>query len=487
VVNNPKDWPLTSEGVEVVAARAYLTLPEYGKIRNAKVFNLCRSYRYQATGYYVSLLAEARGHKALPSVATMQDLRSVTAVRFAADELEELIEKSLAPLQSQEFTLSIYFGHNIAKRYERLCARLFKMFPAPLMRAVFRREDNEWYLHNISAISMNDVPPDHQEYVLAFAKEYFAGKRMPSASGGATAGRYNLAILFDPIPDDSPSDSKAIAKFQKAAEKLDFSVEVISRDDYGRLAEFDALFIRETTAVNHYTYRFSRRAQAEGLVVIDDPESIVRCTNKVYLAECMARNGIPTPKTLVLHKDNLDQVGATVGFPCILKQPDSSFSLGVVKASNEEELMAQARRLMEKSDLIIAQEFVPTPFDWRVGLIDRQPLYVCKYHMSGKHWQIVERDDKGESTYGKVESIPLWQAPPKVVDLALKACSLIGDGLYGVDLKEVNGQPVVIEINDNPNLNAGYEDTELKEQLYMRVMEVFLKRVEKRKERRGPK
>jgi glutathione synthase/RimK-type ligase-like ATP-grasp enzyme len=64
--------------------------------------------------------------------------------------------------------------------------------------------------------------------------------------------------------------------------------ELIEKEDYGRLAEFDALFIRETTGVNHHTYRFARRAEAEGLVVVDDPQSILKCTNKVYWRRCSA-------------------------------------------------------------------------------------------------------------------------------------------------------------------------------------------------------
>ena len=79
-----------------------------------------------------------------------------------------------------------------------------------------------------------------------------------------------------------------------------FSVEFIGRDDYPRLAEFDALLIRETTAVNHHTWRFARRAQAEDLAVIDDPDSILRCANKVYLAEVLKGARIPTPRTLIV-------------------------------------------------------------------------------------------------------------------------------------------------------------------------------------------
>ena len=63
VTNSPKDWPATMEGAEVIDAGTYLTDASYHELRGAKVFNLCRSYRYQSNGYYESLLATARGHR----------------------------------------------------------------------------------------------------------------------------------------------------------------------------------------------------------------------------------------------------------------------------------------------------------------------------------------------------------------------------------------------------------------------------------------
>jgi hypothetical protein len=36
-------------------------------------------------------------------------------------------------------------------------------------------------------------------------------------------------------------------------------------------------------------------------------------------------------------------------------------------------------------------------------------------------------------------------------------------------------------VNDNPNIDVGYEDDVLDEELYLRIMEVFLKRIEIRK------
>ena len=106
----------------------------------------------------------------------------------------------------------------------------------------------------------------------------------------------------------------------------------------------------------------ARKAVAEGLVVIDDPVSILRCSNKVYLAELLTRYKIPTPKTLILHSKNIDEALAEFSLPCILKQPDSSFSQGVIMVSDKSKLMDEAKKMMKKSDLLIAQEYLPSDF-----------------------------------------------------------------------------------------------------------------------------
>lgn len=479
VVNNPQEWPLEVPGVEVVAARSYLVDPEFADLDRAKVFNFCRSYRYQSIGYYVSLLAAARGHKPIPDIATIQDMKSQTVVRLMSDELEELIQESLAGIRSTRFTLSIYFGRNLAGRYDRLSAALFKLFQAPFVRAEFVRTD-KWDLQSVGPISAFDIPDQHHDFVVQVASQYLAG-RGPSTRPRVLE-RYDMAILFDPQAKDLTSDHAAIEKFIKAAAGLGIHAEVIDKEDYARVAEFDALFIRETTSVNHHTYRFSRRAVAEGLVVVDDPDSILKCSNKVYLAELLDRRQILTPKTLIVHRDNVDDIVPQLGLPCILKQPDSAFSQGVTKADTVEEVRQGAEEMLERSDLVIAQEFLPTPFDWRIGIFDRKPLYACQYFMAGKHWQIINHEGDENSRYGRVKTLPVELAPSRVVRTALKAANLIGDGLYGVDLKQVGQKVYVIEVNDNPTIQSTFEDAVMKDSLYERIMEVFLQRLERRRQ-----
>jgi len=479
VVNNPQGWQLDIPGVEVISAKSYLTEIEYSTQRNAKVFNFCRSYRYQSTGYYVSLLAAARGHKPLPSVQTIQDVKSPTILRLVSAELDDLIQQSLQHIHSSKFSLSIYFGHNIAKCHDRLCLRLFQQFQAPLLLAQFVKNDTKWVLQSINHIIPSEIPLEHRNFVINAAREYITKKR--GSLKKKIALRYDLAILYNPEEVTAPSNEKAMQKFLKAAESIGFDAELISKDDYSRIAEFDALFIRETTAVNHHTYRFARRALAEGLVVIDDPDSILKCTNKVYLAEVLDRYRLPAPKTLILHQDNIDSVGSQLGFPCVLKQPDGSFSKGVTRIENEKHLLDMVPELLEKSDLLIAQEFIPTSFDWRVTIFDGKPLYVCKYFMARRHWQIYERLDSGKTYSGRSETLPVSMAPKRVIRTALRAADAIGTGLYGVDIKETENNCFVIEINDNPSIDAGVEDLVLGEDLYFNIMNGILKRVEEAK------
>ena len=479
VVEKPELWPWEVPQARMVSAREYLTDPEFIEMKRAKVFNLCRSYGYQSIGYYVSLLAEARGHKPMPSVTTVQDLKQSSLFRIVSEDIEDLVQKGLGPIRSDTFELSIYFGRNMAQRYDRLCKALFNHFPAPLLRAGFVRAD-EWRLNSLRPVALNEIPESHREFVIQQAKSFFERPRISSAPAKY---RYELAILAGSEDVSArPSDDKAVRRFVRAAEKIGMDATIIDREDYGRIAEFDALFIRETTAVNHHTYRFARRAEAEGMVVIDDPRSIVRCTNKVYQAELFDKHEIPCPKTIVVHRENARQIGACLGFPCVLKQPDSSFSAGVMKAESQEALSDLLQSFMQKSELVVAQEFVRSTFDWRVGVLGGQPLYVCRYHMARGHWQIQKVEKSKRPNYGKVDTVDVDAAPPQVVDLAVRAANLIGDGLYGIDIKEADGRFLIIEINDNPSIDAGNEDGVLKDELYLRIMRCFHERLERRRQ-----
>ena len=133
------------------------------------------------------------------------------------------------------------------------------------------------------------------------------------------------------------------------------------------------------------------------------------------------------------------------------------------------------------SDLIIAQQYTPTDFDWRIGIMDKKPLFACKYHMAKDHWQIYNWHGKKNDTMGMADTLPIDKVPETVITTALKAANLIGDSLYGVDLKQVGDKVMIIEVNDNPSVDTGVEDEVLGEALYATIMKSIFNRIEAKK------
>ncbi len=479
VVEQLGDWKEDFPQSRVVTAKDYLASDEFLRARNCKVTNLCRSYGYLSVGYYVSLLAEARRHRVVPSIRTLSELSRKSIYSLDVSELDALVHRSLRHSTVRVFEELIYFGRGEHSDLDELARQIYEMFPCPLLRVEFKLQGEKWRITRIRPYWLNALSPlQHGPFVQAL--ERHLSKRWRSRRTRRDA-RYDLAILHNPNERLPPSGKKALSNFIRVGRTLGLDVELIEKKDYSRLAEYDALFIRETTGIDHYTYRFARKAESEGMVVIDDPDSILKCTNKVYLAELLRANRVPTPRTVIVQEDGLKHLSKEIPFPIVLKIPDGSFSRGVFKVNNIEELKDIGGRLLKESDLILAQEFMYTEFDWRIGILNGTPIYACQYFMSKKHWQIVNHKKGGRISEGGFATLPIEDAPPQVVRVALKAANLIGRGLYGVDVKQTGKGVCVIEVNDNPNLDAGVEDAVLKDELYQLILTEFIRRLEKRK------
>ena len=484
VVEKASDWGSYYPSDNVVAAQDYLKEPIETDDERVQVINLCRSYKYLGIGYYVSLLAEARGHKVIPSVRSINDLRKRALYGLDIDDLNQKLIKFLPEggRDTTDFGVLVYFGETSYSTLSDLARQVFETFPCPILRLEFERE-KVWQISAIKPAGLHTLT-DLQEDSFAAALDKFSKKlwRKPRAR---KTYRYDIAMLADPNESMPPSNKRALKSFIEAGKEIGIEVEMIGRNDYSRIAEYDGLFIRETTALDNHTYRFANKAEKEGMLVIDDPGSILKCTNKIYLHDLLKSRKLPTPKTEVLYRDDpkhLAELPDILGFPIVLKIPDGSFSRGIVKCETIEQLKSAADDLFQHTALVLAQEFMFTEFDWRIGILDGQPLYACQYYMSRGHWQIYNHSGgNGIQRSGGFKTLPVRDAPSDIVKLALKATAPIGDGLYGVDLKQVGDRTVVIEMNDNPSIDAGVEDAYLGEDLYRRIMQEFLRRMERKR------
>lgn len=475
VTDTELPWLKQIENIKIIDAESYLSDEKYQKMKGVRIFNLCYSYDYQSLGYYVSLLAAARLHRVIPNVATIRDFSDQVIIKSIGEEAFNQIQKTFYNLNTNNISIVSYFGYTPVKKYQKLIKSLYQLFESPFIKFTFEK-GLYWKIERVDPISISDVEAD--EFVKEAAVHYFNQKRFNISR--FKEYKYDLAILIDPNESSPPSDKIALTKFKIAADKMGFYTDFITKDDYHRVSEFDALFIRTTTNVNDYTYQFSRYAYAEGLIVIDDPWSILKCSNKLFFTESMKKFNIPVPKTIfVSHKTDLLCLENELGYPMILKQPDSAFSMGVFKVNNKEQLLDKLNNLFTKSDLIVAQAFIPSSYDWRVGVLDGKPLFVCKYHMAKNHWQIINWNSKTKRDQsGASEGISVEDAPAKVILYALKAAMAMGDGFYGVDLKVSEDNVYVIEVNDNPNVDYGIEDEILGDELYKKIIRTIYQRIE---------
>lgn len=267
-----------------------------------------------------------------------------------------------------------------------------------------------------------------------------------------------ICCLYDPKFRDVPSNKKALNIFAEKAKNLGHEFEFITRKNIKKINDCDALFIRVTTNPGDYTFTASRIAKESRIKVIDDPDSIRKCANKVFLFELFRKNHIPIPRTKILNKRTQRKGVEEFGYPFVIKLPDSYASKGVKKIVSYKSYLKYSRQMFRKSALIILQEFMPTKFDWRIGVLDRKVIYVCKYYMAKNHWKIIKYGESSKPRTGHAFVIKRKDINPELKSIAVKVAKIIGRGLYGIDIKEYNGKYYVIEANDNPNIDAGVED-----------------------------
>lgn len=483
VVDRLSDWRWNTSGLVIQTVDTFIAAQYTAGKRPQRVINLCRRYGYLSGGYYCSLLAESRGDLPMPTITDIVDLAGKSSYAFAVPDLERILRKTIKRMANPPetgFSLRVFFGHADDARFRRLAAELFDIFRYPLLELDIRH-NADWFIHRIGPFAINRIKPDQDAYFEETLRRYL---RVPKTRRkGRSTTQYDLAVLVEPGETLPPSNETALRRLIRAGEARRVGVELITARDLARLSQFDALFIRVTTALDHYSFRFARKAELEGMPVIDDSRSILRCTNKVYLAEAMKAAGVSTPRTEFLNRSAMDEkridlIEQRLGYPIVLKIPDGSFSRGVKKVENRAQLLNTAKQLFEHSRLILAQEYMYTPFDWRIGVLAGQPFFACRYYMSRSHWQIYHHKEGGKIAAGGWETFAVEQAPAQVVETAVRATALMGDGLYGVDLKETETGVHVIEVNDNPNIDSGVEDKILKGALYDRLIGEFITRID---------
>jgi glutathione synthase/RimK-type ligase-like ATP-grasp enzyme len=270
-----------------------------------------------------------------------------------------------------------------------------------------------------------------------------------------------LAVFTERYTIRSSIELTALTNFRLAAFELGHELDFVFKNELKYLAQYDAILIRALTDPMNTSYVVARWAEMMGKRVLDTSESIRVCCDKVNMYRRLQRARVPMPETRFL---DLGQVEPRVaqglfdelGTPLVLKAPNSSFSAYVDKATTPEEFVRIGRRFLRRADRIVVQQYLPSAFDWRVITLHGRVLAVVEYRFATDRWKVMQRGAEGERAVTR--AVPRDEAPSELLRVALAASAAIDHSLHGVDLKEIDGQFVVIEVNDNPTISATEED-----------------------------
>ena len=171
----------------------------WAKRPHLQVINLCRDLSYQSLGYYASLLAEARGHRVIPSVSTLQDLTRKTLYGPVLDDLDALVNKALGQeahgVDISRFEIVLHFGKCDSETLAPLARKLYEAFRVPLLRVEFRR-NGRWRISKLRAGTLDKLSyPQEHFFLQVLDKQLRQRWQKPTSTKQA---RYDLAILHNP-------------------------------------------------------------------------------------------------------------------------------------------------------------------------------------------------------------------------------------------------------------------------------------------------
>lgn len=141
-----------------------------------------------------------------------------------------------------------------------IARRLFDAYAFPIADIYFKCiQKNLWVIDQFS-VRLLDELDDAGEPEFADALDTFSHKIWRHRRN-IKRFKYDVAILINPEEALAPSNKGPLKAFETAGKALGLNVDFITLRDESRIGEYDALFIRETTKVDHHTYRIAQAAE----------------------------------------------------------------------------------------------------------------------------------------------------------------------------------------------------------------------------------
>jgi len=215
------------------------------------------------------------------------------------------------------------------------------------------------------------------------------------------------------------------------------------------LTGFDAVIPRIGASVTFYGTAVLRQFEMMGVYPLAESVAITRSRDKLRSLQLLARKGIGLPVTGFAHSpdDVQDMLNMVGGAPAVIKLLEGTQGIGVVLAETRKAAESVIEAFMGLKANILIQEFIK-----EAGGADIRCLVV-----GGKVVAAMKRQGKeGEfrSNLHRGGSASVIRLTPEERSTAVRAASIMGLNVCGVDILRSNHGPVVMEVNSSPGLEG---------------------------------
>lgn len=204
-------------------------------------------------------------------------------------------------------------------------------------------------------------------------------------------------------------------------------------------AEVDVLFER-SVSYSRGLY-ISRIFAANGVPVVNPPETAERCGDKYVTSQILVQNGIPTPRVLMAFSEEAALAAVeAMGYPCVLKPVVGSWGRLLAKVDNRttaEAFIEHKATLGVNHQVFYIQEFVNKPGrDIRAFVVGEEPIGAI--YRSSENW--ITNTARG----GVASNCPVT---PELAELCRRTARALGGGLLAIDVFESDNGLTVNEVN----------------------------------------
>lgn len=215
------------------------------------------------------------------------------------------------------------------------------------------------------------------------------------------------------------------------------------------LEGFDAVIPRIGASVTFYGTAVLRQFEMMNVFPVNESVAITRSRDKLRSAQLLARKGIGLPVTGFANnpddiEDLISQVG---GAPLVIKLLEGTQGIGVVLTETYKAAESVIEAFMGLKANIMIQEYIK-----EAGGSDIRCFVIGGKVVASMKRQGAEGEFRSNLHRGG--SASLIRLTPEERSTAVRAASIMGLNVCGVDLLRSNHGPVVMEVNSSPGLEG---------------------------------